>query len=644
MATKWQMYTNRLSLVLILFLVACNVPSESLVPTQTQSPLVLPSQTQVKETPLKTPTSYASPTPEEDIQSSSQVAPQALNVILLIGDGMGEVQRKAAQWFSKGMSQKLVMDSISSYGWSNTAALDDPITDSPASATAMATGNKTYIGRVAVDPDGNSLKTILEYTQEQGMSVGLVTTVFLSDATPAAFAAHVSDRMEMRNEIAAMILEHQVDVLFGGGEDDFLPTSLTGCFPESGHREDGRNLIEEAIDLGYTYICDSAGFSGIDTGTTSKVLGLFGDDQMIRPFTPSLADMTQKAIEILSKNPKGFFLMVEGGLIDWACHANNAQKAIEDTLGFDEAVSVALAFAESNEETMIVVTADHETGGMSIDLNSSGNPDEDGPFSMPDGKSFYVNWTSDYHTGVDVPVTALGPGAEMLFGVYENTHIFDVMYSVLFPEHSEVADAENVEGSQISSDLPEKVAEILMAAQIKFHDDLDVLTEGWYFHENASVSNGIVTISAEGNWESYWTNNYEIREGSASVLLFKFGSDADFILGHKIGDFGQSDYFFWGVNEDSEKFVMRGEVYDYFPLRGNLIMEPDTWYYSLFAIGEEADFLIRVWERDNPSIWAEDRYHFDDEWSDKGWWFTFSLGDGDVSVDEYYSFSFDGYK
>ena len=642
MRTKRRSHTYRLCLAIVLFLTACSAQQETPVPTYDLDFFAPP--TKIIATQSQDPADQTSPAPVEGDSSSAESTPHSSNVILLIGDGMGEAQRKAAQWISTGMSEKLVMDSLPITGWSSTASLDSPITDSPASATAMATGNKTYKGRVAVDPDGNPLKTILEYAQEQGMSVGLVTTVFLSDATPASFAAHVPDRMEMRNEIAAMILEHQVDVLLGGGEDDFLPTNVEGCFPESGHREDGRNLVEEAIALGYSYMCDSAAFSDLDTSTTSKVLGLFGDEEMERPFAPSLADMTQKAIEILSKNPAGFFLMVEGGLIDWACHANDAQTAMDDTLGFDEAISVALDFAESDEETLVIVTADHETGGMSVELSSSGKPGEDGPFSMPDGKSFYVNWTTDYHTHVDVPVSAMGPGADMLSGNYENTHIFDVMYQVLFSQSTEVVEAEKEEESQITSDLPGWVTRNLKDSQIEFHDDVEVLHEGWYFHENATASGGIVTISAEGNWESYWTNNYELSEGRASVLLFKFDSDADFTLGHKIGDFGQADYFFWGINEDTAKFAVQGETLEYFPLEGNLIMEPDTWYYSLFAIGEEADFLIRIWERDNPSSWAENRYSFEAEWSDRGWWFSFSLGDGEVSIDEYYSLSFSGYK
>jgi alkaline phosphatase len=507
----------------------------------------------------------------------------------------------------------------------------------------MSTGNKTYKGRVAVDSDGNPLKTILEYAQEHGKSVGLITTVFLTDATPASFAAHVPDRMEMRNEIAAMILEHQVDVLLGGGEDDFLPTSVEGCFPEMGHREDGRNLIDEAIALGYTYLCDATALAKINTDRDLQVLGLFGDEAMDRPYAPTLAEMTQVAIEILSKNPAGFFLMVEGGRIDWACHANKAQLAMDDTLGFDEAVALARDFTEADGETLLIVTADHETGGMSADLNPSGQPGEDGPFSMPDGKSFYVNWTTDYHTAADVPVTAMGPGAEMLSGSYENTYIFEVMYSALFIETSEVVEVQDDDGPQATLNIEDEVSGVLSDAEQLFHDDLSSLTEGWYFHENATVANGVVTISSAGSWGSYWTNNYELQEGRAQLLVFQYDSDVDFILGHKISEFGQPDYYFWGINEDSSGFMMRGDEYDYFQLQGDLIMEPDRWYLALFAIGDDGDFLIRIWDSKDPSNWAQSRKQFGEGWSDLGWWFTFSLGNGNVYLDDYYSYSFSGY-
>jgi alkaline phosphatase len=345
----------------------------------------------------------------------------------MIGDGMGSAQRKAAQWYSTGRDQTLSMDSLPVRGYVRTAALDSEITDSAASGTALATGIKTETNHIAVTPDNQPLTTILEHAQKQGKSVGLITNVMITDATPAAFAAHIPDRT-LRGQIALMILEHKVDVLLGGGEDDFLPSSLTGCYPGSGNRKDGRNLIEEARQEGYTYVCTAEELHTINPEAASQVLGLFGDEGMKRPNKPSLQEMTQTALAILSQNPQGFFLMVEGGLIDWACHANEAQLAIQDTLAFDQAVSRAISFAEAQGDTLLIVTADHEAGGMSVSMNSQGFPDEDGPFSMPGRKLFYVNWSTDYHTGADVPLTAMGPGADLLSGTYDNTHIFDVMF------------------------------------------------------------------------------------------------------------------------------------------------------------------------------------------------------------------------
>jgi alkaline phosphatase len=137
--------------------------------------------------------------------------------------------------------------------------------------------------------------------------------------------------------------------------------------------------------------------------------------------------MTQKAIDILSQDPDGFFLMVEGGQIDWAAHDNSAAAMILDTVGLDDAIAAAQAFAAATDDVLIIVTADHETGGMRADLTSNGTPEEDGPFFMPGGAPFFVNWLTAGHTGVDVPTTAQGPWADMLVGTYENTYIHDVI-------------------------------------------------------------------------------------------------------------------------------------------------------------------------------------------------------------------------
>ncbi len=356
--------------------------------------------------------------------------PTARAILLFVGDGMGDAHRTAARWKSVGQGGALAMDAAPFGGWTRTASADSSVTDSAAAATALATGVKTDNGVIGQDPAGNPLITILERAQARGLAVGLVTTTQMAHATPAAFAAHVDSR-GMMAEIASQMLAAGVDVLLGGGEDEFLPDTATGCYPQPGERTDGRNLIDEAVAAGYTYVCDEAAFDAVDPVSTTHLLGLFADEGMTQPFSPSLVEMTQKAIDILSQDPDGFFLMVEGGQIDWAAHANDATLVISDTLEFDGAVAAGQAHAATAGNVLVIVTGDHETGGMSVALESSGAPDEDGPFEMPDGTEFYVNWTTGSHTAADVPTTAQGPWSGLLAGSYENTHVHDVMRAAL---------------------------------------------------------------------------------------------------------------------------------------------------------------------------------------------------------------------
>lgn len=359
--------------------------------------------------------------------SGEDLSTPAGNIILFIGDGMGSEHLKAARW----LNGPLFLDGMLYESMTMTASFDGQITDSAAAATALATGIKTDNGIVGLDINLHELTTILEDAKNLGKSVGLVTTVQIAHATPAAFAAHVESRA-MMNEIALQFIGAGVDVLFGGGEDEFLPDTLNGCYAESGERNDGHNLIAEAIDAGYTYVCDYSSFNALDPENVTRVLGLFADEGMIRPYSPALSEMTQKAINILSKNPNGFFLMVEGGQIDWASHSNDAVNAINDTIGLDDAVNVAKTYSTIDQDTLIIVTSDHETGGMNVSTVSSGLSGEDGPFFMPGGTLFYVTWETSGHTGENVLTTAHGPYGSLLTGTYENTVIHDVMYNAFY--------------------------------------------------------------------------------------------------------------------------------------------------------------------------------------------------------------------
>lgn len=362
--------------------------------------------------------------PQSDHGSSPQAT--ARNIILLIGDGMGSEHRKAARWALVGQKGQLAMDSMPVTGSLHTASASAAITDSAAAATAIASGIKTNNNVIGMNAELQPVPTILELAQQQGKAVGLVTTTQVTHATPAAFASHVK-RRKSRAKIARQMLDRRPDVLLGGGEDEFYPTTETGCYPERGKQDGGRNLVREAIKAGYTHICDPNDLEAIDPSQTHKLLGLFADDGMPRPFSPSLAEMTRKAIAILSQDPDGFFLMVEGGQIDWASHDNDAANMIRSVIGFDLAVRVAKDFAQESGETLVIVTADHETGGMTVSTTSSGMPGEDGPFITPGATPFYINWSAEKHTASDVPVTALGPQSEDLKGVRDNTAVYETM-------------------------------------------------------------------------------------------------------------------------------------------------------------------------------------------------------------------------
>lgn len=346
----------------------------------------------------------------------SATEPAPPRVILFIGDGMGDAHRMAAQWYAVGPDGTLAMDAMPFRGRMGTNSLSEGVpTDSAAAGTAIATGIKVKNGVISVDVNaGNApLTTILEQAQDRGLAVGLATNTQMSHATPAAFAAHVESRGEMRL-IASQMITQRVNVLLGGGRSYFEP-----------------DLITEAVNAGYTYVEDAASLNAVDPTTTRHLLGLFADGGMPRPFSPTLVTMTQTAIDVLSQDPDGFFLMVEGGQIDWASHVNDAANVISDTIDFDAAVAVGKAYAAQAENVLIIVTADHETGGMRVSQEPTGQTGEDGPFSMPDGGEFYVNWSSVKHTTATVPTTAQGPWSHLLEGTYENTYLYDVMSTAL---------------------------------------------------------------------------------------------------------------------------------------------------------------------------------------------------------------------
>jgi alkaline phosphatase len=240
---------------------------------------------------------------------------------------------------------------------------DSTVTESAAAATQIACGVRVPARAVGMGPDGKSpCKTILEIARERGMATGLVTTSEITDATPAGFSAHVEHRSN-ETSVAAQQLALGVDVLMGGRKQFFLPEV------SAGKRQDGRNLLDEARAAGYAVVGDA---QELKAAKGPKILGLFNMGNMVYEIDrgptlePSLAEMTAKALEVLAPNPHGFFAMIEGGRIDHAAHRNDAAGVIHDTLAFDAAVGVALDFARKHPDTLLIVTADHETGGMAL--------------------------------------------------------------------------------------------------------------------------------------------------------------------------------------------------------------------------------------------------------------------------------------
>jgi alkaline phosphatase len=332
--------------------------------------------------------------------SPLQAAQAPKNVIFLIGDGMGPAQVSLARISS---GKPLAMDSMSIGGFAKTQSANSAVTDSAAAGTALATGHKTNNGMISTLPDGKKVGTILEAAEKMGKATGLITTVNITDATPAVFASHVPTRKDQAG-IAPQLLQEKVDVILGGGKAFFMPKSQVGS-----KREDERDVIGDAKKDGYAYVETR---DALLSAKGNELLGLFENTEMTTEAPePTLAEMANKAISILSKDKDGFFVMIEGGQIDRKCHANDAPGAIKQTLDFSAAVGQALAFARKNGNTLVIVTADHETGGLTI-LGS-----EEG------GSNVTPNFATKSHSACNVPVFAFGPGSSEFSGVLDNTDI-----------------------------------------------------------------------------------------------------------------------------------------------------------------------------------------------------------------------------
>lgn len=395
----------------------------------------------------------------------------ARNLILMIADGMGPASVTMAR-----AVRPLALDSLLS-GSVETSATDARVTDSAAGATAYACGIKTFNGAIGVDADRRPCRTLVEAARDAGMATGLVTTTRITHATPAAFAAHVPSRAE-EGEIARQMAAAGVDLLLGGGARFFTPEVLGGS------RTDADDLLEVARRAGVAVATSPDEWAQV---AALPAWGLIAPDHLAYEIDraetgePSLAEMTRRALALLSAHggERGFVVMIEGGRIDHAAHANDAPAHLRDLLAYDAAVAEALAFARADGRTLVVSTADHETGGLTLGARGvyawdpapllaatmsaehlarrtddeptaaavaealgDAAPDEayagcsPGPacaaaFVEATTRRAGLGWTTGGHTAVDVGLYAWGPGAGAFIRALPNDAVGRALFAAL---------------------------------------------------------------------------------------------------------------------------------------------------------------------------------------------------------------------
>jgi alkaline phosphatase len=346
--------------------------------------------------------------PAEDASPDPAGDARIKNVIIMIGDGMGPQQvgllvtyaHHAPHSVYRSSRGETALERIMEEGTLGYARIEPGnalVTDSGASSTQMATGEWAGAEMIGIDRHGNVVKTILEIAEEMGKSTGLVTDMRITHATPAGFAAHQTHRSK-EDKIAEDLLEARVDVMLAGGLKWWIPrdannqdsqthrqlTGLTGGrIKIISRRKDSRNLLEEARAKGYELCFDRI---QLEEAIRDRILGLFGHNNLMDGIEetrtkddpgrgiPTLREMTAKALEVLSRNTNGFFLMVEAGLIDWAAHDNDTGTLLHEMIKFDETVGVVHEWVRDRQDTLVLVTADHETGGFGFSYSRYNPP------------------------------------------------------------------------------------------------------------------------------------------------------------------------------------------------------------------------------------------------------------------------------
>jgi len=353
-------------------------------------------------------TFFACKTPYLPLPSYDKIAfaKQPKNIILLIGDGMSIAQISAAMYSTK---SPFHLEQFPVVGLHKTHSASDLITDSAAAATTFATGKKTYNNAIGVDIDSLPLYTLMEEARDRNMATGLVTTVPITHATPAAFVAHQNNRVLSEN-IALDLSESGVDLMIGGGQKYFE------------RRDDERDLLKEMQTKGYrTESYFYKNLDKINLGVDDKLIYFSADDSPLsveqgRDYLPFASIFATQFLE--RRSEEGFFLMLESGQIDWGGHANDGKRVVTETLEFNRVIGNVLRYAATNKETLVIVTADHETGGLALNPKSKmGKP--------------RMKFNTNGHTAQLTPIFAYGPQSQLFSGLYDNTEIYFKMRKAL---------------------------------------------------------------------------------------------------------------------------------------------------------------------------------------------------------------------
>ena len=330
--------------------------------------------------------------------AAARHSPEPVRVILVIADGAGAGHWGIASW---ALNRPAVMQ-FPVAGLIDTQGADHVVTGSAAAATALATGVRSFRGALSVGPDSQPRQTLFEAARVHGRATGFVTTTYIVDATPAALITHSPVRRDWPT-IFADFARFKPEVMLGGGR-----AILSGSF--------GREEVDgSAIREGYTYVTSGDSLRALDLSQTNRLLGLFAErDLPLAPERdPSLAELTKAALAVLDGDPDGFVLLVEQEETDTQAHRNAGIRTLaREMVALDEAIQVALSYQARNPKTLIIVTSDHETGGLSV---SGDYPNEPGKIAL------YYHTTG--HTAEPVPIFAIGPGAEMFSGFLRNDEV-----------------------------------------------------------------------------------------------------------------------------------------------------------------------------------------------------------------------------